>query len=560
MSDAKVIEEMMADAMLEIRKRMGLMKELAAENKSLYQRFVAWIREAMDTLRDFFHSNPTGLSTEQVDLMHEKFADLVRDIHGLHNEAIIKVANTPDRTFTLPGGEPLINYSRNVEKTLDNSDNLEDNVGVKEGRVSLADRYSKDEKVKINKIFDKLTANAQPLINKNNAPDVNCEHIVKDLVSLRNDSLKDYLSQKTGDAFDDLVKHQMLLDYARELIKNERADSIFRQGIEGDRGEVSDRTGGYNDGESSTEGQRTADQNSKGKPPRPSHAVIGKVPRNYDTHDNDKLIKYIRYNGYAKHSDYQGALPILPDERVGKPFEHDGKYYVTVNTVRLTDEQINNLHTLASNNDAVMILQGGVKETLNFIFGNNQQGERFRNEAIAYLDENASLSAKGTVDSLDVEYFSAIRDMENAKTDAERETARQELVKMVEQKAKDAGFENAIPEQTLAYATRTKAAPKKTKKVYKVFTVTDDGVPTALFVSSKEELPQNVWLDAKDTFHFKDNSNGLYYIPSTKNPSTKGGKTYSRLVDLSNVDKEDVKKLVEMGEQPHYRYTPFRGF
>ena len=113
----------------------------------------------------------------------------------------------------------------------------------------------------------------------------------------------------------------------------------------------------------------------------------------------------------------------------------------------------------------------------------------------------------------DAEYFAAI---EAGNMDAVRQ--------MVQEKAERNGFTDAIPEQTNAYVMRTKAAPKKTIKVYKVFTLAPDGSPTALFVSGTEKLPQGVWLDAVDSWHFTG-LNGREYIPSTQNPYTKGGKT-----------------------------------
>lgn len=108
------------------------------------------------------------------------------------------------------------------------------------------------------------------------------------------------------------------------------------------------------------------------------------------------------------------------------------------------------------------------------------------------------------------------------------ETAR----KMVEEAAKRSGFADAIPEQTLTYATRTGAPPKKTVRVYKVFTVAPDGSPTALFVSGTVKLPQGVWLEAQDTWHFTA-KNGKEYVPSTQNPYTKGGKT-GGMVEIPN--------------------------
>lgn len=113
----------------------------------------------------------------------------------------------------------------------------------------------------------------------------------------------------------------------------------------------------------------------------------------------------------------------------------------------------------------------------------------------------------------DAEYFAAI---ERGDKDA--------VQAMINAKAEAMGFGDAIPEQTEAYAIRTKPSPKKTIKVYKVFTLAPDGAPTALFVNGTEKLPQGVWLDAQDAYHFQAES-GAWYVPSTQNPYTEGGKT-----------------------------------
>lgn len=133
---------------------------------------------------------------------------------------------------------------------------------------------------------------------------------------------------------------------------------------------------------------------------------------------------------------------------------------------------------------------------------------------------------------IDTEYMNAV---ETGDMDKARE--------MVRQAAEEKGFTNAIPEQASSYITRTKAAPKNTIKVYKVFTVAPDGSPTALFVSSTTKLPMNVWLDAVDTYHFKAD-NGKEYVPSTQNPYTKGGKTGASVT----IPNEQVRsELVERG-------------
>ena len=143
----------------------------------------------------------------------------------------------------------------------------------------------------------------------------------------------------------------------------------------------------------------------------------------------------------------------------------------------------------------------------------------------------------------DTAYMEQVDRYQNAATPEEKQAALKSLQDMVRKAAEDAGFTDAVPEQTVAYKTRTKAAPRKTVKVYKVFTVSPDGSPTALFIGGTEKLPQGVWLDAQPAYHFKA-KNGLYYVPSTKNPYTKGGKT-GATVEIPN---EKVRQeLIERG-------------
>lgn len=135
-----------------------------------------------------------------------------------------------------------------------------------------------------------------------------------------------------------------------------------------------------------------------------------------------------------------------------------------------------------------------------------------------------SFSTTGNLIATDEEYMQAVEEFQSAKTESDKQQALEALQSMVQKAAEVSGFHNAVPEQTVAYKVRTTAAPKKAIKVYKVFTVASDGSPTALFVGGTEKLPQGVWLDAQDAYHFKA-KNGLYYVPSTQNPFTKGGKT-----------------------------------
>jgi hypothetical protein len=134
---------------------------------------------------------------------------------------------------------------------------------------------------------------------------------------------------------------------------------------------------------------------------------------------------------------------------------------------------------------------------------------------------------------LDREYMQAVKDGDIDK-----------LRKMVIEKAEKNGFKNAIPEQAEGYSLRITRPPKKTKTVYKTFYVDTNGKPSALFIGNNENIPMNVWVDAKDAFHFTDPTNGRVYVPSMPNPTNKkAGKTG----DMRKFDEETKKELVKRG-------------
>lgn len=106
--------------------------------------------------------------------------------------------------------------------------------------------------------------------------------------------------------------------------------------------------------------------------------------------------------------------------------------------------------------------------------------------------------------------------------------------------------ENPMPEVTDAYSVSHEQEPEATIKVYKVFTLDKDGDPSALFVSGKDKLPMGVWLNAQDTWHFTA-ANGKDYVPSTRNPNGRGGKTGSSVL----IPNEQVRKeLIQRGFLP----------
>ena len=122
------------------------------------------------------------------------------------------------------------------------------------------------------------------------------------------------------------------------------------------------------------------------------------------------------------------------------------------------------------------------------------------------------------------------------------ETAQQ----MVNERAEELRAEVFAQTDVPTYRIRRGRTPQNTIKVYKVFTMSANGKPSALFVSSQYDLPVGVWLDAQDTYHFTDQKNGHQYVPSTKNPNTRGGAT-GRPTNVSNISAEDIEELEKRG-------------
>lgn len=106
LSDADVIEEMLADALPDVKRRVPFLKDLGKRNKSLAERFVGWIREVMDRFRDFFHTPEMGLTTAQSTAMRNAFASLARDMVDERGRRIFRVDEF-SRRITLANGSPL---------------------------------------------------------------------------------------------------------------------------------------------------------------------------------------------------------------------------------------------------------------------------------------------------------------------------------------------------------------------------------------------------------------------------------------------------------------------
>ena len=129
LSDAEVIEEMLADALPDVKRRVPFLKDLGKRNRSLAERFVGWIREVMDRFRDFFHTPARGLTTAQSTAMRNAFAALARDMVDERGRRIFRVDEF-SRRITLANGSPL----PSAKYSLDNREGRGDN----EDRISKA--------------------------------------------------------------------------------------------------------------------------------------------------------------------------------------------------------------------------------------------------------------------------------------------------------------------------------------------------------------------------------------------------------------------------------------
>ena len=129
LSDADVIEEMLADALLDVKRRVPLLKDLGKRNRSLAERFVGWIRDVMDKFRDHFAKPGVGLTKAQSTAMRNAFAALARDMVDERGRRIFRV-NEFSRRITLANGSPL----PSAKYSLDNREGRGDN----EDKISKA--------------------------------------------------------------------------------------------------------------------------------------------------------------------------------------------------------------------------------------------------------------------------------------------------------------------------------------------------------------------------------------------------------------------------------------
>lgn len=106
LSDADVIEEMLADAMPDVHKRVSLFRNLGKADAPLLQRFVGWLRDAMRAFHDALTGRKAGLSETQKAAMRDALANIAADLRDSNGKHIFKVSGA-EREITTADGTKL---------------------------------------------------------------------------------------------------------------------------------------------------------------------------------------------------------------------------------------------------------------------------------------------------------------------------------------------------------------------------------------------------------------------------------------------------------------------
>ena len=124
MSDSDVIEEMLADALPDVKRRVPLLRDVGKRDKNVVQRLVAWIHDVMRRFHDYFRAPHAGLTSDQRLAMVKAFGNLVGSLRDADGKLIFRVQNEGAR-ITLRDGKPL----PTVKYSLDNTGKVGDNEG-----------------------------------------------------------------------------------------------------------------------------------------------------------------------------------------------------------------------------------------------------------------------------------------------------------------------------------------------------------------------------------------------------------------------------------------------
>ena len=105
LTDADAIEEMLADAMPDVHKRVGLFRKMGRENKSLIQRFFGWLRDTMAAFHNAFSQPKYGLSKSQAQAMRDALANIADDLRDGEGRRIFRTCGADREILTAQGEE-----------------------------------------------------------------------------------------------------------------------------------------------------------------------------------------------------------------------------------------------------------------------------------------------------------------------------------------------------------------------------------------------------------------------------------------------------------------------
>lgn len=105
LTDADTIEEMLADAMPDVHKRVDLFRKMGRENKSLIQRFFGWLRDTMAAFHNAFSQPKYGLSKTQAQAMRNALANIAEDLRDGDGRRIFRTRGADREILTAQGEE-----------------------------------------------------------------------------------------------------------------------------------------------------------------------------------------------------------------------------------------------------------------------------------------------------------------------------------------------------------------------------------------------------------------------------------------------------------------------
>ena len=154
LSDADVIEEMLADKMQDVSERAGLFKAMAKENRSLAARAAAWLRRMIDRFVEHFRGAGDKLSERQTAAMARAFSAVMRDMKGSDGLPLFRVRGTYVRTAQGAELPALSLQGHDSNNNVKFSVNFEENQRVNRSFLDrIAERFGRQLGLKADRII-----------------------------------------------------------------------------------------------------------------------------------------------------------------------------------------------------------------------------------------------------------------------------------------------------------------------------------------------------------------------------------------------------------------------